>query len=169
MEEGLSVLSRFASDLQLPTATEEYDRLILLKPSDQPFPIYTREQILFLLRRIHDSPPISCSYQGSHTTSVRNSYSGGRPGYGRLSRGLTGSPHFVRGSRGRTSRFRRNPITGSVGVIRGQSTTAEPSAGSSGISDVSQSGQSPISQSSGITPTSDRRDSGAIDDLLTIT
>jgi hypothetical protein len=58
-EEGLSVLSRFASDFRHPTPSEGYDRILYLKPSDYPSPAYTREDISSILHSIRVSPAIS--------------------------------------------------------------------------------------------------------------
>jgi len=63
-EQGLSVLSRFASDFRHPTALEGYDRIISLRPSDHTSPVYSRSDITAILQRVRDSPPVISS--GSH-------------------------------------------------------------------------------------------------------
>lgn len=58
-EQGLSVLSRFATDFEQPTLHEGYDRIISLKHTDHISPVYSRSEIAAILRRVYDSSPES--------------------------------------------------------------------------------------------------------------
>ncbi|KAF8972654.1 P-loop containing nucleoside triphosphate hydrolase protein, partial [Flammula alnicola] len=62
-EQGLSVLSRFAADFQNPAPHEGFDRIIHVKPSDHPSPVYSRSDVAAILHRVqHSSPVISDAY-----------------------------------------------------------------------------------------------------------
>lgn len=58
VQQGLSVLSRFASDFQHPRDHEGHDRILYLKPSDHTTPEYTRAEISAILERVRDSAPV---------------------------------------------------------------------------------------------------------------
>ena len=82
--EGLSILARFASDLQLPTPEEGYDRIISLAASDQPLS-YTSEQVAAVLQRLRDSPLVTspslpASFRPSPIPPSRGSSRGSFPG-----------------------------------------------------------------------------------------
>ncbi|KIJ62052.1 hypothetical protein HYDPIDRAFT_95380 [Hydnomerulius pinastri MD-312] len=55
VQQGMSVLAKFASDLQLPSPDEDYDHIIYLRPSDQPRPKNTRDEIFSILQRLKAS------------------------------------------------------------------------------------------------------------------
>ena len=83
-DEGLSILARFASDLQLPTPEEGYDRIISLAASDQPLS-YTSEQVAAVLQRLRDSPLVTspslpASFRLSPISPSRGSSRGRFPG-----------------------------------------------------------------------------------------
>jgi hypothetical protein len=94
-EQGLSVLSRFAADFQYPAAHEGHERIISLKPRDHTSPVYSRSEIAAILQHVHDSPPVTSSFQsfrGRHSFRgnsfrghpVRSDFG---PGYVRMPRG----------------------------------------------------------------------------------
>ncbi|KAG6334609.1 hypothetical protein ID866_4485 [Astraeus odoratus] len=68
-EEGMPILEKFASELQLPSAGEGYDHLFYLKASDYPSPEYTRDEILSVLSRLRmsmgDGINRNCTSRGS--------------------------------------------------------------------------------------------------------
>ncbi|PFH51042.1 hypothetical protein AMATHDRAFT_127702, partial [Amanita thiersii Skay4041] len=57
-EQGLFVLSRFASDFVYPQQDEGFHRIIYLPPSDQR-PIYSRSNVSTILKRVWGSVPIT--------------------------------------------------------------------------------------------------------------
>lgn len=57
----MSILQRFANDFQYPSQHEGYDRIISLKPSDHPMPTYTLADVISVLQRLRDSPPVKTS------------------------------------------------------------------------------------------------------------
>lgn len=84
---GLSILSRFASTFQRPTAQEGYDRIISLTPQDHPASVYTAPDVNSILRRVRESTPIISASQFDWTPPAFTSrgtrpYRGGyRGGY----------------------------------------------------------------------------------------
>ncbi|KAF8845169.1 hypothetical protein BDN67DRAFT_941988 [Paxillus ammoniavirescens] len=52
VQQGMSVLRKFASDLQLPSPDEGYDHIMYLQPSDHPRADYTRDEVLSILERL---------------------------------------------------------------------------------------------------------------------
>ncbi|KAF8159796.1 AAA domain-containing protein [Crassisporium funariophilum] len=58
LEQGLSVLSRFAHDFQYPAPHEGYHRILYVKPSDHPYAVYSRSDIAAILLRVRDSRPV---------------------------------------------------------------------------------------------------------------
>ncbi|CCM01210.1 uncharacterized protein FIBRA_03258 [Fibroporia radiculosa] len=107
-EHGRSVLERFHSQYQAPSPYEGYSRLLSLRPSDHPSPVYTYDDISGILQRIQDAPsPASTPAtgpkgRGHHTRGYRGHQTRGHGDY--------------RGCRGSGSRFGRsshNPLYGS--------------------------------------------------------
>ncbi|KAF8899607.1 AAA domain-containing protein [Gymnopilus junonius] len=134
-ELGMSVLSRFAADFEHPAPHEGYERILYVKPSDHPFPVYTRSDITSILQRVQNTPLIvsdtPLGRPGSGYSSFRgNSYRGrrgvwgenSRPNY-RVSRGsFFPEPHNLRGS---TS----TPYRGMPGGLRGSGRGLLPRSG----------------------------------------
>ncbi|KAF8801306.1 hypothetical protein BYT27DRAFT_7115205 [Phlegmacium glaucopus] len=58
-EEGLSILARFANDLQYPAPYEGYNRILYVKPSDHSSPVYSRSEVADILTRVRDSPAVT--------------------------------------------------------------------------------------------------------------
>lgn len=56
-EEGLSILARFRSQYQPPSAHEGFSRILYLRPSDHPSREYTQSDITEILRRVEATPP----------------------------------------------------------------------------------------------------------------
>jgi len=56
--DGMRVLSRFASTMELPQPGEGYDKLISLAMDQQPPAGYTREDVLAILQRLRESPSV---------------------------------------------------------------------------------------------------------------
>jgi len=76
-EEGLPILSRFATDFQYPNAREGYDRIIYVKPADHPSVSYSRQDISAFLHRVRNSPP--AARRGTwNNSSPRGGYPRGR-------------------------------------------------------------------------------------------
>ncbi|TFK39407.1 hypothetical protein BDQ12DRAFT_665256 [Crucibulum laeve] len=80
VEQGLSVLSRFAADFQRPTAREGFDRVLYVKPSDHTSPIYTRSDISAILHRVRDSPPLNARPSRGFPPQSRSGIAPGRRG-----------------------------------------------------------------------------------------
>ncbi|PCH44792.1 nucleoside triphosphate hydrolase protein [Wolfiporia cocos MD-104 SS10] len=107
-EQGLSVLARFQSQFQLPSAHEGYERILYLRPDDHPSSEYARDDILEILQRVRDAPlptpgPLITSHFPPASRGSRGRGSGryrGRAfgGYrGRGFPGTRGSPSHGRG------------------------------------------------------------------------
>ncbi|KAF9245272.1 AAA domain-containing protein [Melanogaster broomeanus] len=92
VQQGMSVLRKFASDFQLPSPDEGYDHILYLRPSDHPRPEYTRDEVLSILERLKastrhrgtgDSPHRSQSHIGNRAAYSRSHRTPGyRGGYG---------------------------------------------------------------------------------------
>ncbi|KAF9564263.1 P-loop containing nucleoside triphosphate hydrolase protein [Agrocybe pediades] len=91
-EQGLSVLSRFASDFRPPAAHEGFHRILYIKPSDHTSPVYTRADVTAVLLRVQSSPLITHAAQNA------------QPGYGyqggQYSRGGRGGGGYYSSPRG---------------------------------------------------------------------
>jgi hypothetical protein len=68
-QQGLSILARFANDFQPPSPLEGHDRLIVIRPSDHPSPIYTSTEIVAILQSLQAS--VSPSVAASTGSRVR--------------------------------------------------------------------------------------------------
>jgi hypothetical protein len=112
-EEGLTVLARFAKDFQYPIPIEGYNRILYIKPSDHPSPVYSHSEVADILKRVSDSPAV--------TSDI---YSGTSSFQGNLNRGSRGC--FVprrNGSNfnsGPSGSFRGTHSVGALGERRGQ-------------------------------------------------
>ncbi|KAF4610539.1 hypothetical protein D9613_006727 [Agrocybe pediades] len=98
-EQGLSVLSRFASDFRPPAAHEGFHRILYIKPSDHTSPVYTRADVTAVLLRVQSSPLITHAAQNAQPGY---GYQGGQ--YSRGGRGVGGyysSPRGGYSDRGR--------------------------------------------------------------------
>ncbi|KAF5373333.1 hypothetical protein D9615_007444 [Tricholomella constricta] len=96
-EQGLYVLSRFAADFEQPAPHEGYDRIISLKPIDHTSSVYSRSDIAAILRRVHDSTPVSAvSYPQSYSSQSSQGWlsSRGDSRWGFPARGYSGSRHL---------------------------------------------------------------------------
>ncbi|KAF8998552.1 AAA domain-containing protein [Cyathus striatus] len=100
-DQGLSVLSRFSADFRRPHPREGYDRILYIKPSEHPSPVYTRTDISAILHRVRDSSPVHWNNaSGAHTSQLSSEYysNRGRPFRGR--RGTYDEYNFVPRARG---------------------------------------------------------------------
>ncbi|KAH9975886.1 P-loop containing nucleoside triphosphate hydrolase protein [Lactifluus volemus] len=57
-EQGMRILSRFASTLEPPQPSEGYDKLITLTLAQQSSKRYSRKRVFDILRRLRDSPSL---------------------------------------------------------------------------------------------------------------
>lgn len=80
-EQGLSVLSRFASDFEHPQDYEGYHRILYLKPLDHPIPEYGQTDIAAILERVRDSGPIIQAQQSRQEEFTPSRATRGSPGY----------------------------------------------------------------------------------------
>jgi hypothetical protein len=62
-EQGMRILSRFASTLEPPQPSEGYDKLITLTLAQQSSKRYSRKRVLDILRRLRDSPSLHVNPQ----------------------------------------------------------------------------------------------------------
>jgi len=95
----MQVLSRFASTMELPHPAEGYDKLITLTLEHQPPSGYTKQDVLAILQRLRDAPPVRVNAHGAQGTTQphRNQRGGGS----RYSRGRgRGRGHNNRARRG---------------------------------------------------------------------
>lgn len=95
-ETGLQVLRRFSSQFYPPAPHEGHERLLRLTPADHPSAVYTHEDIVAILERVRDSPPIDIS--AALTQAPITQFFPGSRGRGR---GHTGGRGYHNGRRGR--------------------------------------------------------------------
>jgi len=144
-DEGLSILARFASDLQLPTPEEGYDRIISLAASDQPLS-YTSEQVAAVLQRLRDSPLVTspslpASFRLSPIPPSRGSSRGSFPGraahsFPTNSRGGGTFRGYASNSPRRATHFARGRFSAPV------VTAAQPLSGIGHTADIVRAGSS---------------------------
>ncbi|KAH7922587.1 P-loop containing nucleoside triphosphate hydrolase protein [Leucogyrophana mollusca] len=112
--QGFTILERFASDFQAPSPDEGYDHILYLRPSDHPYPEYTRADISSILERLRSAdssaggsqPPNRSSFVAQGDKVGRVSFS--RGGYNQRNfrssyRGIPTPSHWRGGGRGRGS------------------------------------------------------------------
>ncbi|KAG7093784.1 hypothetical protein E1B28_007431 [Marasmius oreades] len=58
VEQGISVLARFASDFRTPQAEEGFDRMISIETMSYLEPVYSRTDVADILKRLRDSPQL---------------------------------------------------------------------------------------------------------------
>jgi len=56
--DGIQILSRFASTMETPHPAEGYDKLITLTQEEQPPAGYTKQDVLAILQHLQDAPPV---------------------------------------------------------------------------------------------------------------
>ncbi|KAG8220908.1 hypothetical protein J3R82DRAFT_2408 [Butyriboletus roseoflavus] len=128
----MTVLQKFASDFQMPSADEEYDHIVYLRPEDHPRPEYTRNDILLILERLKASTRdtgTSVTQRSMETyfgqgrsysrTDRARGYRGGDGyrGFSSTRGSLHGSPRFTTRVGGSNSTNWRRPSSG-VGTNR---------------------------------------------------
>lgn len=84
-EQGLSVLSRFAKDFEVPKPWEGYSRILHLSPEDHPSPEYSQGEIAGVLRTLRDSEPVIQTAAPVNTN--QNPFAPNRGGYNGYQRG----------------------------------------------------------------------------------
>ncbi|OSX63557.1 hypothetical protein POSPLADRAFT_1039587, partial [Postia placenta MAD-698-R-SB12] len=101
-EEGLSILARFRSQYQPPSAHEGFSRILYLRPSDHPSREYTQSDITEILRRVEATPPPTNTIDTYFTPQSSLGHSGrGYGGFrGRRYPGFRGAPGHVGYGRG---------------------------------------------------------------------
>ena len=81
---GMQVLSRFASTTEPPHPAEGYDKLITLTLEQQPPSGYTKQDVLAILQRLRDAPPVRVNAHGTQgTTQPHRNQRGGSSRYSR--------------------------------------------------------------------------------------
>ncbi|KAH9943560.1 P-loop containing nucleoside triphosphate hydrolase protein [Amylocystis lapponica] len=56
--QALELLARFAAQLRLPAPHEGHTRLLRLRPTDHPAPVYSAADVLGILQRVRDAPAV---------------------------------------------------------------------------------------------------------------
>jgi len=147
-QQGLSVLSRFATDFRRPTPDEGYQRILYVKPSDQLSPIYSRSDIGVILHRVQDSPIVSDGTRndlkaGFSGSSFRGNANRGRHGgrgepYPRAPIVNLGPSNTFRGWQRAPYRGNSVGLHGSRGVFRRPSEILQTQSNSSEVQGTSQ-------------------------------
>ncbi|KAI0319625.1 AAA domain-containing protein [Amylostereum chailletii] len=91
-QDGLRILSRFASSFEPPQPREGYQRLLTVTPAQHPHAEYSREDVISILQRTRDSPPVVFSEMPTQTPithylhgQAHTSFGRGQAGRGRVS------------------------------------------------------------------------------------
>lgn len=102
-EQGYEILYRFKSGYSLPTASEGFNRILRIRPSDHPSSHYTKDDLEAILTRIANSEPPKhdqreiLDYFGSRSPrgrGNRGNWRGNRRGYSGGSAQMSNSQKF---------------------------------------------------------------------------